>query len=301
MLISLAAALLMTALPAAQERPQEPEAAQLDDVEVVGRRLESRIDDFVDQIIAPAPGRGPARWRRTVCVGAINFRPEAARQIVDRVSAVALELGISPGEPDCKPHILIIATNNGAETATGLVELNLRLFIGGGTGMNQSRAALERFQTGDRAVRWWHVAMPVDADTGARAVRLPGDTDPPALNKFVASRLRSAVRDDMNNAVIVVDTARLGEASFTQLADYVALVALAQIDPEADVRRHDTILNLFSEPASVSGLTAWDLAYLHGLYGAPLDTVSRSSLLGAVERGMEQRAREGQAVEPPAD
>ncbi|MES2861451.1 MAG: hypothetical protein V4701_08265 [Pseudomonadota bacterium] len=275
--------------------PQE--SSVLEDIQVVGREsdatLEARVDRFVDQISAPAGDYGPARWHRDVCVGAINFQPVAARAIVDRISEVALQLGLDPEDPGCEPQVLIIATNDGPGTAAGLVEREPRLFILGGDGMDLGRAALNRFQSSEQPVRWWHISLPVDADTGQRAVRLPGDNPdtPIIIQKFAASRLRSATRDNLQRAIIIVDTARLGDATFSQLADYVALLAMAQVNPAVDVRGQDSILNLFDNPSSVSGLTAWDMAYLHGLYEAELDAVSQNSRFGAVERGMAERQR----------
>ena len=53
-----------------------------------------------------------------------------------------------------------------------------------------------------------------------------------------------------------------------QLADYVAMVTLAQNDPDADTGRYASILNVFDDPETATGLTDWDQAYLRGLYDA---------------------------------
>lgn len=270
----------------------------VEDIEVLGDRsaptLEDRVDAFVNAVAAPVGDYGPARWHRRVCIGSVNFQPAAAQVIVDRVSEVALELGVEPGEPGCAAQVMIVATNDGAATAAAMIDRNERWFRAGGEGMDRGDAALARFRTGDRAVRWWQVSLPVDADTGQRAVRLPGD-DPSAsiaINKFVASRLASALRDNLTRIMIIVDVDRLGDVSFAQLADYVALVSLAQIDDQADPAGSDTVLNLFNDPAGVSGLTSWDMAYLGALYNARLDTVSSNARMGDVERGMAARERD---------
>ena len=287
---------------------QDDASVRLPTVEVQGRlagmNLETRIDDFVGSVAAPISeyGYGPARWDRDVCVGAINFQREAAHAIVDRVSEVAVGLGLRPEDPDCDPQVLIVATNDGPGTATGLVERRRRFFDLGGEGMDLGPAALARFQSNDHPVRWWHVSIPVTADVGRRIVRLPGDGDNKELkdvivvDKWIASRLYSETQDNLIRAVIIVDTTRLGEATFAELADYVAMVAMAQIDPDVDVRGHDSVLNLFRNPAGVQGLTDWDMAYLRGLYNARLDTVSTVSRMGAVEAEMEaiERRREAE-------
>ena len=67
-----------------------------------------------------------------------------------------------------------------------------------------------------------------------------------------------------------------------QLADYIAFVALAQVDPEADLSRFESILNLF-QPGGLdtTGLSPWDRAYLDGLYDMQTGFVGR----GAQTRG----------------
>ncbi|WGM31440.1 hypothetical protein [Brevundimonas sp. NIBR11] len=295
----LGAAIALPAFAQTQPAPQDGDA--VDDIEVLGDRaaptLNERVDAFVNAVAAPIGDYGPARWHRRVCIGSVNFQPAAAQLIVDRVSQVALDLGVQPGEPGCAAQVMIVATNDGAATAAAMVDRNGRWFRAGGEGMDRGEAALMRFRTGDRAVRWWQVSLPVDADTGQRAVRLPGD-DPSssiAINKFVASRLASALRDNLTRIMIIVDVDQLGDVTFAQLADYVALVSLAQIDDQANPAGSDTVLNLFNDPAGVSGLTSWDMAYLGALYNARLDTVSSNARMGDVERGMANAERRRQA------
>lgn len=309
MLLAALLALALSAQDAPPRTEQDDAAMQLPTVEVQGRlagmNLETRIDDYVGAVAAPISeyGYGPARWHRDVCVGAINFQPAAARVIVDRVSEVAVSLGLRSEAPGCDPQVLIVATNDGPGTATGLVERRRRLFDLGGEGMDLGSRALARFQSNDRAVRWWHISLPGDADTGGRIVRLPGDgsssdlKDVILVEKFIASRIYSERRDNLIRVVIIVDTSRLGETTFAQLADYVAMLSMAQINPDVDVRGHDSILNLFRDPAGVQGLTDWDMAYLGGLYAARLDSVSTVSRMGAVEAAMERRERRRQNAE----
>lgn len=279
-----AALLATTGLPESQTaaEPQvssaeSEQAVRLEDVEVTGRRLDSLIQSFVNEVAAPNAGRGIARWDRTLCVGVANLRGDVAHYIVDRVSTVAEDVGLTPGEPGCKPNLLIVATDDGDALATHMVENNKRALRMGGSGMDQGGAALRRFQETDRPVRWWLVSMPVDSETGQRAVRLPGECmnaclSPmdyaPTINVSSASRLTTQVVDNIFRAIIVVDVSKIGAVDTVQLADYIAMVSLAQIDPTADTNAYSSILNVFSSPSSTPHLTEWDKAYLDGLYGA---------------------------------
>ncbi len=277
----LALALSASAPPAqsAQSAAPAPEdqAVRLEDIQVSGRRLDDLIQSFVSEVAAPNRGRGIARWDRSVCVGAVNLRREAAQYLVDRVSTVAEDLGLSPGDPGCTPNLLIVATADGDAFARELVERRRRALRMGGSGMDRGAAALRDFQETSRPVRWWQVSMPVDSETGQRAVRIPGEctndcSSPmdyaPTINVSSASRLTTQIVDNIFRAIIVVDVSKIGAVNSEQLADYIAMVSLAQIDPTADTSAYASILNVFNDPSSAPSLTEWDKAYLNGLYDA---------------------------------
>lgn len=266
--------------PAPQEQPAVPSLQEtpVEEIEVVGQPLRRLVDTFVDAAVAPPVGRGPARWPRKVCVGVVNLQREAAQALVDRVSEVALELELEIGEPGCSPNILIVATDDGAGLASALVAERPLAFRPKFAGASRSERALERFQTSDAAVRWWHVSLPVVRDTGEPAVRLPGEL-PPMIPG--GSRLRTEVQNDLLRAYVIVDVDGPAALSLPQLADYVAMVAFAQINPDADLSAYPTVLNLFANPAVVQGMTDWDMAYLRSLYAAELNQRNPGAQNGA--------------------
>lgn len=269
--------------PPAAAPPQDPPeaAATLEDVVVERRRLEEMVREFVGEVGAPAQRRGLARWQGELCVGVVNVRNDVAQYIADRVSQVGMDLGLDIGEPGCRANAFIVFTTDSAALAEAMVAENRQAFRRG-AGLDRGNPALRDFQTADRPVRWWHVSIPTDAETGLRAVRLPGDLDPstgepaaPVINVFAASRLTSQIRDDMAKVMIVVDVDHLGDANLTQLADYLAFISLAQVDPDGDTAAYDTILNVFDAPDSVDGLTEWDVSYLTSLYRVQNSPVQR--------------------------
>lgn len=283
--------------------PQEPPAPEVrvDDVVVEGRRLERAVENFVDEIAAPVRGRGLARWHRRVCVGVVNLDAAPAQYLVDRVSTVAQDVGLEPGEPGCTPNVIVIATNDGQGMADSLVKSRPRDFDTGASGTNLTSGALQEFRTSDRPVRWWHVSLPVNDETGLAAVRLPGrvtgagdslDDYAPIINTFAASRLVSQIRDDLQQVIVVIDVDDLGTADFEQVAEYVSLVALAQIDARSETRSYDTILNLFDDPSANRALTPWDLAYLKGLYNAETNRVNRAAQSDAVASSIVRERRQ---------
>lgn len=298
--------LVLAGTASAQEPPQtapdETSAVALEDVVVEGRRLEELVRGFVTEVGAPTRRRGLARWRADLCVGVVNMRRDAAQVMIDRISGVALDLGLKVGEPGCDPNVVIVATSDGAELATELVRTRRKVFDVGSTQMDRGTAPLRAFQTSDRPVRWWQISMPIDSDTGQRAIRLAGDVSPqgapsaPNIYVFAASRLHTQIRDDLYRSLIIIDVNRLGDASFAQLSDYVTMLALAQIDADGDTGGYSTILNLFDDPAATPGLTGWDLTYLQALYAHQPERVNPTTQINGVIRTL-TRARRAASLE----
>lgn len=280
----------------------DQEATELSDILVQGRRIDEQVSGFIDEVIAAPSGRGPARWRDSICVGVANIRGEAAQYVVDRVSQVALEIGLEVGEPGCRPNILIIGSPDGAGMARGLVEARPKVFWPGGSGMNRSRAALTAFQNGDAPVRWWHISIPVDAQTGTRAVRLPEDGDDKVyIDRTTSGRLRTALRNDLNRVIIILDLTKTDGLNFQQLADYAAMVAFSQVDPDADTSGYESVLSLFAHPAETPGLTDWDMAYLRALYSAELNQGATVHQTGEVRGLMARDRKRAAAADSPQD
>lgn len=278
--IGLASTILVAWQASAQESGtagSEPEAEAsrpLEEVVVRGRRMSEieldlhiHVEEFIGQIAVSPPGRGYARWQGRVCVGVHNLDSTAAQYIVDRISRLAVEVGLEPGEPGCAPDVIVFFTTDGQDLAASLVENEPALFRPPGRiGTNLGLAALDKFATSERPVRWWHVSMPVDARTGQPAIRLPQSDRVPVISVAGPSRLHSGIRDAMRRAIIIVDSTKLSGTTWQELGDYLAFVSLAQIDPGANPSGFDSILNLFRNPAGYTGLTDWDRSYMRALY-----------------------------------
>ncbi|WP_291834465.1 hypothetical protein [Brevundimonas sp.] len=287
-------------VPAAQVPPS---ATQLEDVVVQRQRLERAIRNFVDEVAAPSPGRGPARWDRRVCVGVVNVRNPAAQHLVDRVSQVAMDVGLEPGEPGCKANVVIIGTSDGPALAQALVDATPRAFRPNWSGSDRGAVALEKFVASEAPVRWWHVALPVDSQTGAPVVRIPGQDDEPRMTAiFASSRLRTQVQNNLDRVFVIVDFGRAEGLNFNQLSDYIAMVALAQIDPDAATGSFNSVLNLFEQPggAGIDGMTDWDRSYLSALYDAELNQLRPSHQASSVSNAM-AHDRRAQAAAPAED
>ena len=255
--------------------PEAAGAQVTDEVVVRGRRmsevefdLQRYVRTFINEVAAPPPGRGYARWHREVCIGVDNVQEKAAQYIADRVSRLALEVGLEPGEPGCRPDVIIIFTTDGKQTASFMVENAPRLFRPGGplSGLNLTLEALDDFAAPDRAGRGGPVSVPGAARRGQRALKMAGDNEPPVVSVAGPSRLHNGTRDDMFYVIVVVDATKLLGKTWQQIGDYLAVVSLAQIDPGGDLSEFDSILNLFENPLAYSGLTDWVRSYMRAFY-----------------------------------
>lgn len=305
----------MAVLAGPQGPVQTPQSAptQLDDVEVTARRNADMARRFVNRVAAPARGSGLGRWRK-VCPGIINLQRETAQPIIDRIAEMADELGIEVQGAGCEVNLVIIFTVDSSTVTQAMVNNFPRMYRYGGNGIDRGTAALREFQFTERPVRWWTLSLPIDSNTGDRAVRLPGDrtgvtVDPviaaefgcnpsdcaigaaPIIRVTSASRLNGQIEDQINKSIIVVDADAVSGLNTVQLGDYLAMVSLSQVDPEADTGGFDTVLNLFDNPQAVSGLTAWDRAYLSALYGSPSRRRTAGGQASAVAAIMNRDAR----------
>lgn len=274
-----AIATTLAALPAAAQ--QTSQTAD-DQVVIQGRAAEDAVRDFVAQVGAPPQGANLARWDRKICVGVANMTPAYAQKLIDRVSTVALGVGLEAGEPGCRPNVLILADTDGDALAKRLVADSPNGFRPDKGSSNRGSAALQRFQTSNAPVRWWHVSQTVEVDTGEPA------TGGATVAVRGASRIRGNVRQDMTNVIIVLDTSEIGTVSFGSLADYVAMVGLAQVDDEADTSEFPTVLNLFTNAAGdrTARMTQWDVDYLVSLYSTRGDAANPNREARDITRGI---------------
>lgn len=280
----LAAALGLGALPVQAQEPEPPET-EVEDVTIIGRPLREAVQAFVEEVGVAQRDQNLARWNRRVCVGVANMNPRYAQALVDQVSAVAMVVGLNPGDPGCRPNVMILADSDGDALARYLVDQDPQIFRPDIGNTNLGTAALEHFQSSGAAVRWWSTTYMRTSDFGP-----------------TASRIRDSHEEALGHVIIILDTSRIGEVSFASLADFVSMVALAQVDARADASGFDSVLNLFTEgEPRTQRMTDWDLAYLRALYAARGDAASperqEREIAFQIRRQLEARLEAEEAAE----
>jgi hypothetical protein len=255
-----------------------------DEMVITGQRasvIRKLMNDFIIEIGEPASSsRGYARWRHPLCTGVYNLPQETAQYIADKMTIVALELGLRTGSPGCSPNLHIVFSPDARALATHLVDSSPLMFrpYGGAGGTTMGLGALEKFKTTEAPVRWWQITMVVD-ELGAPAIELPDcsinmedGTCGITRIRGVASRLKAPIYDEIWASLIIVDVSKLDDVKWPQLMDYLAMVGLAQIDPDGQPTGYDSILNLFNAGSSPKVMSEMDRTYLQALYTMDLMT-----------------------------
>lgn len=265
-----AALLFQQAAPATAPASPPDQGTEVDSLTVTAKKAPEKeaIEAFVSSVSDQTANRRLGRWDRKVCPGVMGLKNDYAQLMIDRIAATATEIGLEVGEPGCKANMIIIATAESDKLVRQMVKEHPDAFAKFDSGIRRSRKDLDAFVASEAPIRWWHVTARTSAD---------GQRYDIGQNVRVRDigRLKGGTRDDFATVIIVLDVKRIGKLRFTSLADYIAMVGLAQVDPDAETTSVNSVLNLFSDRAAgvepVEAMTAWDKAYLKGLYEARRD------------------------------
>jgi len=256
------------------------------------------IAAFVSSIASETATKRLGRWDRSICPGVVGMRADYAQLLLDRIAATAVEVGLTVGEPGCKPNMVILATPDSAKLTNEMVAGYPDAFAKYDSAVRQSRTKLKAFIASPAPVRWWHVTARTTAD-GQRYEQRD------QIRVRSVSRLTATTRDDFDHVIIILDVSRVGKIKFVTLADYITMVGLAQIDPDADVGGASTVLNLFADRsagvAPVDEMTSWDRAYLKGLYTARRDAQRGAAQERDMVRSMSDDLGAPRSAEDPKD
>jgi hypothetical protein len=234
----------------------------LETVEVIAQRetMRKAVVTFVSSVTR-FDGESVARWRSPICVSVTGAAREHGEFIRARIVEIAESVGapLARNQAECSANLFVILTPEPDRLWTTLKTRYPKLFS-----LLQPRAVERSLST--RPVQTLQNVVFSNADgTSAFSSR---------SYRHVDSRIRSSVSEDFTSVVVVVNDADTGQASFGQLAEYLAMVALARVDLSADFAAADSILRLFATSASAmpppARLTVWDRSFLETLYGVDI-------------------------------
>ena len=244
-------------------------------------RLSHDVDTFFSAaLVHPLPDESLIRWNHAMCPLVAGLSRAEGEFILRRVSDIARSVHAPLGKEDCNPNFLVIVARN----PSGFLELLWKrkpLMFDTHYGI----APVKRFIETSRPIRVWYdfyvqpsdqsVVFPSEFSSllkeseehGKTGVLYPIYTHPESKGAHLSF---PAVRD-FAATIIVVDLNQVSTLNVGQLADYIGLLGLAQINLDTDLGPAPSILNLFHATATShpSELTPWDRALLFALYSAP--------------------------------
>jgi hypothetical protein len=220
----------------------------MDSVTVEAKRdgqLKSQISEFIAGLVVRYGNGSLERWNTPICPLVAGLPSERGEFILARISQIARDSHAPLAAEHCKPNLSVIVTDNPDLLVEEWSQRN-RGLLNTCNGMGYIKAFL-------------HSRQPV-------RVYYNGKCHPTAGNELV-SRLRYSAVQELASVIIVVDSRRTTDLDIGQLADYVAMVGLAQVRADADSSEAPSILSLFGKPdPRPQGLSPWDQSFLHGLY-----------------------------------
>jgi hypothetical protein len=269
----------------AQEAPRPAPPTEAVTVTVI-KDGEAAIGKFVEGLTVPTRVTGKmARWKTGICPIVVGLPPEAAKLLVQKIRALAAEVGapVNPKDP-CPGNIEVVFTAQ----PQALLD-NVRIMHPVLLGYYDNSAQADKLATSTRPIQSWYSTATVDARgnpvvDGARkggvhlSIALPpsGMPGPPdilemympdaAVTNVTGNRLNDGVSSALNNVMIVADTSKLLGRDAGNIGDYIAMLALSQIQPPDACQALPSILNLLAPGCSGDALTSADTAYLRGLY-----------------------------------
>src|SRR5688572_13362148 len=262
-----------SAQPATSVAPE----VELGPVTVEARRrrelIDKQVSEFVYSVAGPGLAESLARWNVPVCVATAGLTAAEADFVTKRIAQIATDADVPMGGPACGPNFAVIVTTEPEKLLKEWWSEEHRLF-------NRDRGVggVNRFIQTDQPVRVWHNACNAPSGIPAHAFSTSQHC---ASGSLTGSRLSwSAVRA-IYTAIVVVDLEQIEGLTFGQVADYVAMVGLAQIRPNQEMGEVPTILDLFAMSGMdrSKGMTEWDQSFLKAVYATTDGSTTEISLI----------------------
>lgn len=241
-------------------------------------------EHFVQRFTAISSLTGKtARWEDGICPVTVGLGARYAAFITARVRDVAREAGVPvDAHPGCKANIEIVFTTTPQKLADGIAK-NHRVYLGYASNSDQ-RATLATIR---HPIQAWYTTATKDVD-GDVDVDSPGtmSTEPitnmlraaipkaqAGVRRVTGGRLQDGLHSILYHVIIVAEPAKLARYEVGTLADYIAMLALAQIASLDTCQPLGSIINLLAKDCAnvPAGLTAGDQGYLRGLYSMRAD------------------------------
>jgi hypothetical protein len=257
-----------SAEPASQDAtipgPSRETPSTLDTVIVQARRdgeIKRQITKFVSGGVVTYSNDSLERWNQPICPLVWGVPSEQAEFIRARVSEVARDSHAPLGAEHCKINLLVMITDDPDPLVENWNKRFRDLFntcngLGPVKKFLQSRQPVRVFYNAKFTSLRALFGGGVEFSGGGCLAAVP-----------LGTLLHQRAVQELTSVIIVVDGRQTTKISIGPLADYIAMIGLAQIRVQADTGTAPSILHLFqgSDPQPL-GLSPWDEAienFLH--------------------------------------
>jgi hypothetical protein len=270
-----------------------PLAARLGQVTIEALRarntLKSVVDQFVFSTLVWFGHDGSPRRTTPVCPLVAGLTRAQGDFILARITRAARAAHAPLAGKDCHANLFVMVTSR--------PHLLLKLWWAKDRTLYDTRngiAPVEQFIASKRPIHVWYNAglgcsgAPLSPSAPENALAAAGvlvaGGGGVVCSQGVDTLLRNVTVLGFSSVIVVVDTKQLRHVTFGQLAAYVALVGLAQVNTAVDDGATPTILQLFQgADHAPQDLTAWDRALLYALYNSsPASTLQVSEINASV-------------------
>ena len=260
------------------------------------RREYARV--FLDTVGIGRLNKQTARWEDKICPAIFSlddeFDQQTAGRVLSRVRNIARRTGVGVAGFGCEPNLTIAFVDDGPRFVASVKRKSWRHFD------EIPRHKRDFVLESDAPVRWWYdtevkgtggkplgsnqpmqITSECQPGDPCGVFQVPTNEDTKFNNQFGNSRIRTSVERHIRTATVVVDLSQTHGMATSPLADYVALVALAEIWPDDDHGLDKSILSLFDNPIdeeNLPKLTQSDQGFLCALYRMPLARSGRRQL-----------------------
>jgi hypothetical protein len=232
------------------------------------RQVMRQVSRFVASVTISYMYESMPRWDEPICPLVAGLPRAQGDYILARITRVATAAGGTIASEHCRPNLLVVATAYPDRLLGKWWDRDPLMY-----NTCSGYGAIRAFLHSRRPIRVWYNTVPLSGN-GSREP--PADLDAPSIGVSVGPTTGCITHGGgtlgLSQVYIVIDMRQITGVSIGQLADYVALTGLAQI--QMDTRpAGPSILTLFEHgKAAPHGLSAWDRALLFALYHTSQDT-----------------------------
>jgi hypothetical protein len=202
------------------------------------------------------------RWNESICPLVAGLPQTDGQLLFDRLVDALKSVGRDLGTSGCRPNFFVIVSAH--------PDADLKSLWSRAVGMFGDARGAQKYVDTPRPVRIWYNATFVDGDGGRGMNPLCPKIAPdiPCYRIAELPHQEFSAVPEITSVIAVVDYSRVIGLDWRQVADYIAMAGLTEINLATDVGEVPSILRLFTTTgdARPQRLTDWDKAFIKELY-----------------------------------